>query len=103
MTAMDQDRALLAATATRHVGRVPGAVTSCMTAAADELLLEYEPLPALYDFTEEETRDPLCVVLSVHARLAAGAGAASDVGTALACGRAARELAAAAAILAGRR
>ncbi len=93
-TAQQRDLALLSATARRHARSAPLSAITAVSAAVDELV---DPLrlPPLLEFNDHDTADLAAVLGDVRARLIHSIQTAQEPGTALALGRAARELAAA--------
>lgn len=91
-TTVDTDRELLLAALRRHAEALPTSAVFALSAAADELV---DPLvsPALRTVEESETADLLHVVRSVRERLRRASASSSVTHQAMACARAARELA----------
>ncbi len=87
----DDERAVLAALGHRHADTLPLGASICLSAAVDELT---DPLtvPASDAIDADSASDPRAVMEAAYLRLLDRARATQDVGTALSCARAAREL-----------
>ncbi len=101
-TTVDADRELLLAALRRHAAALPTSVVFALSAAADELVDPLVP-PTLRTVGESETADLLHVVRSVRERLDRASRSSSVTHEAMACARAARELASVEQALAGLR
>lgn len=91
MTTVDDERALLAATARRHLGVLPVRASTAISAAVDELTDPLNP-PALVAVEEAHTGEPAAVIAAVRDRLLTAIQEAPTAASALAWARAAREL-----------
>lgn len=91
MTTVEYDRELLAATARRHLGRLPVRASTAISAAVDELTDPLNP-PALVAVEETDIGEPAAVIAAVRGRLLTAMQDAPTAASALAWARAAREL-----------
>ena len=91
ITSVELARELLAALARHHLTELPVRASVCLSAAVDELT---DPLvaPTPVPIDPAELADPVATVTAVRDWLSLAAGTAPTLATALAYGRAAREL-----------